>query len=169
MLTYERSGSLEIVGYSDSDFAGCLDTDRSTSGYVFKFAGGAISWSSSKQTVMTSFTMYAEFVACYETVGQAMWLKKFVPGLRVIDNIERPLKLYCDNEPAVLYIHNNKKTKAAKHINIRFYVVKEKIQDQTISLEHISIKKMIADPLTKGLPPSVFREHLADMGLRESL
>jgi hypothetical protein len=42
-------------------------------------------------------------------------------------------------------------------------------QDQTISLEHISTKKMIADPLTKGLPPSVFREHLADMGLRESL
>jgi hypothetical protein len=63
----------------------------------------------------------------------------------------------------------NKKTKAVKHINIRFYVVKEKIQGQTISLGHISTKKMIADPLTKGLPPSVFREHLADMGLRERL
>jgi hypothetical protein len=89
--------------------------------------------------------------------------------LRVIDNIKRPLKLYCDNEPAVLYAHNNKKTKAAKHINIRFYVVKEKIQDQTISLEHISTKKIIADPLTNGLPPSVLRKHLAAMGLRESI
>jgi hypothetical protein len=55
-----------------------------------------------------------------------------VSGLRVIDSIERPLKLYCDNEPAILYIHNNKKTKAVKHINIRFYIVKEKIQDQTM-------------------------------------
>ncbi len=98
-----------------------------------------------------------------------MWLKKFVPGLRVVDIIERPLKLYRDNEPAVFYAHNNKKTNAAKQINIRFYVVKEKIQDQTISLEHISTKKMITDPLTKGLPPSVFREHLAGMGLRKSL
>jgi hypothetical protein len=169
MITYERSDSLEIVGYSDSDFVGYLDTDRSTLGYVFKLAGGAISWSSSKQTVMTSSTMYADFVACYEVVGQAMWLKKFVPGLRVVDSIERPLKLYCDNELAVLYVHNNKKTNAAKNINTRFYVVKEKIQYQTISLEHISTKKMIADPLTKGLPPSVFREHLADMGLRERL
>jgi hypothetical protein len=169
MLTYERSDSLEIVGYSDLDFAGCLDTDRSTSGYVFKLVGGVISWSSSKQTVMTSSMMYAEFVACYEAVGQAIWLKKFVPGLKVVDSIERLLKLYCDNEPAVLYAHNNKKTKAVKHINIRFYVVKEKIQDQTISLEHISTKKMIADPLTKYLPPSVFREHLASMVLRESL
>jgi hypothetical protein len=69
MLTYERSDSLEIVGYSDSDFVGCLDTDRSTSGYVFKLAGGAISWSSSKQTVMTSFMIYTEFVACYEALG----------------------------------------------------------------------------------------------------
>jgi hypothetical protein len=169
LLTYERSCSLEIVGYSDSDFVGCLDTDRSTLGYVFKLAGGAISWSSSNQTVMTSSTMYAKFIAHYEDVGQAMWLKKFVLGQRVVDNIERPLKLYCDNEPAILYAHNNNKTKAAKHNNIRFYVVKEKIQDQTISLEHISTKKMIADPLTKGLPPNVFREHLASIGLREML
>jgi hypothetical protein len=52
-----------------------------------------------------------------------------VPGLKVVDNVERPLKLYCDNEPTILYAHNNKKIKAAKHINIRFYVVKEKIQE----------------------------------------
>jgi hypothetical protein len=129
MLTYERSDSLKIVRYSDLDFVGCLDTDRSTLGYIFKLAGGAISWSSSKQTIITSSMMYAEFVACYEAVGQTMWLNKFVPDLKVVDNIERPLKLYCDNEPAVLYAHNNKKTKAVKHINIRFYVVKEKIQD----------------------------------------
>jgi hypothetical protein len=98
-----------------------------------------------------------------------MWLKKFVSDLRVLDSIERPLKLYCDNEPAILYAHNNKKIKADKHINIRFYAVKEKIQDQTISLEHISTKKIIVDPLSKGLPPSVFREYLVSMGLRESL
>jgi hypothetical protein len=98
-----------------------------------------------------------------------MWLKKFMPILRVVYIIERLLQLYCDNEPALLYAHNNKKTKAAKHINIRFYVVKKKIQDQTISLEHISTKKIIMDPLTNGLPPSVFREHLVDMGLRKRL
>jgi hypothetical protein len=50
-----------------------------------------------------------------------------VSDLRVVDSIERQLKLYRDNEPAILYAHNNKKTKAVKHINIRFYVVKEKI------------------------------------------
>jgi hypothetical protein len=47
----------------------------------------------------------------------------------VIDSIEIALKLYCDNELAVLYAHNNKKMKAVKHINISFYIIKEKIQD----------------------------------------
>jgi hypothetical protein len=47
--------------------------------------------------------------------------------------------------------------------------VKDKVRDQIINLEHISTGKMLADPLTKGLPPNVFREHIAGMGLRESL
>jgi hypothetical protein len=125
MLTYRRSDTLEIVVYSDSNFAGCKDIAKSTSGYVFLLTGGAISWKSSKQTVTTSSTMYAKFIACYEAMGQAIWLKNFVPGLRVVDSIERPLKLYCDNEPAIFYTHNNKSSDAAKHIKIKFYVVKE--------------------------------------------
>jgi hypothetical protein len=169
MLTYKRSDTLEIVGYSNLDFVGCKDTEKSMSAYVFLLAGGAISWKSSKQTIITSSTMFAKFVACYEATGQAMWLKKFIPGLRVVDNIEIPLKLYCDNEPAIFYAHNNNSSDAAKHINIKFYGVKVCIEDQTISLEHISTKKMLADLFTKGLPPNVFSEHMAGMGLRENL
>jgi hypothetical protein len=63
-----------------------------------------------------------------------MWLKKLVLSLRVVDIIERPLKLYYDNESTVLYAHNNKKIKAVKHINIRFYVVKEKFRIRLLVL-----------------------------------
>ena len=113
--------------------------------------------------------MYAEFVACYEATGQVNQLKKFMPRLKVVDDIHRPLKLYRDNEPTVCYAHNNKSSGAAKHINIKFYVMKDKVWDHSISLEHVSTKKMLADPLTKALPPKVFREHLASMCLWESL
>jgi hypothetical protein len=68
MMTYRRTDSLQIVGYTDSDYA--RDDRKSTSGYVFTLAGGAISWKSSKQTVTTSSTEYAEFVACFEASGQ---------------------------------------------------------------------------------------------------
>ena len=89
--------------------------------------------------------------------------------MKVVDDIYRPLKLYCDNNPALQYTHNNKSSGAAKHIDIKYYVVKDKVRDQVISLEHISTIKMLVDLLTKGLPPNVFREHAAGMGLRESL
>jgi hypothetical protein len=56
-----------------------------------------------------------------------------------------------------------------KHINIKYYIVKEKIKDHTISLEHISIKQMLASPFTEGLLPNVFKEDVAGMGLRESI
>ena len=82
--------------------------------------------------------MYAEFVACYEAMGQVNWLKKFIPGLKAVDDIYRPLKLYCDNNPTVQYAHNNKSSGAAKHIDIKYYVVKDKVRDQVINLEHIS-------------------------------
>jgi len=132
-------------------------------------AGGAISWKSAMQSVITLSTMYAEFIACFEATGQAMWLKKLVPGLRVIDSIERPLKIYCDNEPAVFYSYNNKSSAAAKHIELNYYVVKEKVRNHTIENIHKSTKEMLVDPLTKGLSPDVFSKHVASMGLRESL
>ena len=102
--------------------------------------------------------MYAEFVACHEAMGQMNWLKKLIPGLKVVDDIYRPLKLYCDNNPAVQYAHNISQVVLSNTLT-EYYVVKDKVRDQVISLEHISTEKMLADPLTKGLPPNVFREH----------
>ncbi|KAL6339994.1 hypothetical protein AAG906_038829 [Vitis piasezkii] len=63
----------EIVGYSDSDFAGCLDR-RSTSGYIFMLAGGAVSWKSVKQTLIASSTVEIEFIACYKASNHGIWL-----------------------------------------------------------------------------------------------
>jgi len=161
MLTYTRSDSLEIKGYADADYAGDIDDRKSITGYVFTLAGGVVSWRSSKQSITASCTMYAEFIDCNEALGQALWFKKFVPGLKVVDIIQRSLNMYCDKQAAVFYAHNNKSSNASKPIEVKYYVVKDRIQDRTISLEHIGTKNMLADPLTKGLPPNVFKEHLA--------
>lgn len=77
----------------------------------------------------------------------------------------RPLKLYCDNKSAVLYSNNNRSSTKSKHIDIKFLVVKERVQSGQISIEHIGTNSMIADPLTKKLPPKVFHEHTAQMGV----
>ena len=80
MMSYRKAESLQIVGYSDSDFA--KDNTKLTSGYMFTLAVGAISWKSSKQTTTAGSTMYAEFIACHEATGQVNWLMKFIPGFK---------------------------------------------------------------------------------------
>ena len=78
MLMYKRLDHLEVIGYSDSDYAGCVDTRKSTFGYIFLLAGAAVSWKSAKQSVIATSTMEAEFVACFEATIQALWLRNFV-------------------------------------------------------------------------------------------
>ncbi|KAM6566369.1 hypothetical protein CsatA_025497 [Cannabis sativa] len=72
MLTYRRAGTLDIVGFSDVDYARCMDVNKSTSGYIFMMAGGAVSWKSVKQTLTASSTMEAKDMACYEATCQVI-------------------------------------------------------------------------------------------------
>jgi hypothetical protein len=165
MLTYRKSDQLEIIGYSDSDFVGCQDSYKSMSGYIFLLVGGAISWRSAKQTLIASCTMTAEFMACYEASNHEIWLHNFVTRLHILDNVERPLKLFCNNNSAVLYSNNNRSLSKSKHIDIKFFVVKERVQNGQISIKFIGTNFMIVDPFTQGLPPKVFHKHTARMGI----
>ena len=92
-------------------------------------------------------------------------LRNFITGLRILSSIERPLKLYCDNKSTVLYSNNNRSSSRSRYIDIKFLVVKERVQSGQISIEHIGTNSMIADPLTKGLTPKVFHEHTASMSV----
>ena len=164
-LMYRRTSNLEVVGYSDSDFAGCVDSRKSTSGYIFILAGGAISWRSVKQTMTATSTMEAEFISCFEATSHGVWLKSFISGLRVMDSISRPLSIYCDNSAAVFMAKNNKSGSRSKHIDIKYLAIRERVKEKKVVIEHISTELMIADPLTKGMPPLKFKDHVMNMGL----
>ena len=102
----KRLDYLEVIGYSDSDFAGCVDSRKSTSGYIFMLAGGAISWRSAKQTLGTTSTMEAEFVSCFKATSHGVWLKSFISEISIVNSISKPLRLYCDNSGAVFMAKN---------------------------------------------------------------
>jgi len=72
MLTYRRSNHLEVIGYSYSDYAGFVDTRKSTFSYLFLLVGGEISWTSEKQSTIVASTMEVEFVACFEVTVQRL-------------------------------------------------------------------------------------------------
>ena len=73
--------------------------------------------------------MAVEFIACYEASNHGIWLRNLATGLRVVKEIERPLKIYCDNNSAVLDYNNNRSSSKSKHIDIKFLVVKERVQN----------------------------------------
>ena len=83
MPTYKRFDHFEVIGYSDSDHTGCVDTKKSTFGYLFMVAGGAISWKSAKQSVIATCTMKAEFVVCFEAIVHGLWLRTLFQGLEL--------------------------------------------------------------------------------------
>lgn len=83
----------------------------------------------------------------------------------IVRKIEKPLKLYCDDNSAVLYSNNNRSSTKLKYIDIKYIVVKERVQSGQVSLEQIRTDLMIVDPLTKGLPPKVFRKHTTYVGI----
>ncbi|WKA04846.1 hypothetical protein VitviT2T_022845 [Vitis vinifera] len=164
-LTYQRTNILDVVGFRDADFAGCIDDKKSTTGYIFVMVRGAISWKSVKQTLTASSTMEGEYVACYEACCHAIWMWNFISTLGVVDSISRPLKLFYDNSTAIAFSKNTMSTSRSKHIDVKFYFVKEKVAESLTDIEHMSTKGMLADPLTKGLPIVVFHEHISQMGL----
>ncbi|GKA49096.1 DNA polymerase zeta catalytic subunit-like protein [Tanacetum coccineum] len=66
-----------IEGYSDANWISDIKDSRSTSGYVFTLGGAAISWKSSKQTVIAKSTMESEFIALDKCEKEAEWLRQF--------------------------------------------------------------------------------------------
>ena len=162
---YIRTSNLEVVSYSDSDFVGCVDSCKSTSGYIFIFVDGAISWKSVKQTLTATSTMEAEFISCFEAISHGVWLKSFIFELRIMDSISRPLSIYCDNSVAVFMAKNNKSGSWNKYIDIKYLTIRERVKEKKVVIEHISTELMIADPLTTGMPPLKFKDHVVNMGV----
>ena len=106
-------------------------------------------------------------MACFEATNQALWLRNFISGLKIVDNIDRPLRIYCDNSAAVFLSKNDKYSKGTKHMDIKYLSVKEEVLKQRVFIEHIGTEMIIADPLTKGLPPKTFVGHVGQMGLMD--
>jgi len=132
-------------------------------------AGGPISWRSHKQQLTTTSTMMAEYVAVYNATCHGMLLRNLIGGLKVVNSISRPLKIYCDNSAAVSFSNNNSSSGAGLYLDTKFLFVRERVEENNLCIEYISTHDMLADPMTKGLPSKVYQELVAKMGFTRDL
>jgi hypothetical protein len=134
--------------YSDSDFGGCTETGRSTSGVVMTHAGGIISWLSQRQPTVATSTTEAEIIAASEAVKEIIWLMRLFRSLNVVLSV--PVS-QVDNCAAVRLAQNPEFHRRTKHIDLKNLFIREKVCDGTINVAQISTSDQVADIMTKPL------------------
>lgn len=138
-----------LEGYTDADMAGDLDCRKSTSGFVFTFAGGAVSWQSKLQKCVALSTIEAEYIAIAEAGKEMLWLKRF---LHELGQEQTQYVVYCDSQSALDLSKNAMYHSRTKHINIRYHWIREVMEKQLMKLEKIHTDNNPADMLTKVVP-----------------
>jgi hypothetical protein len=80
-IFYKKNENKQLIAYTDSDYAGDLTDRKSTSSYVFMLSGGAVSWSSKKQLIVTLSITEAEFMTAAACACQAVWMRRILEKL----------------------------------------------------------------------------------------
>ena len=107
-----------LEGYTDADMASDLDGKKSTSGFLFSFAGGAVSWQSKLQKCVTLSTTDVEYIAATEAGKKMLWMKRFLQylGFKQDENV-----VYCDSQSALDLSKNSMYHSRKKHIDVRYH------------------------------------------------
>nr|AFP55578.1 copia-type polyprotein [Rosa rugosa] len=161
---YRRGVDDELVGYTDSDYAGDMDGKRSTSGFVFMLSGGAVSWSSRKQHVVTLSTTEAEYVAAAGCACQSVWMRRVLNKLGYSQC--KCVTMFCDNSSTIKLSKNPVFHGRSKHIDVRFHFLRDLTKDGVVELKFYGSKEQIADILTKPLKMERFEKLRELLGVK---
>ena len=164
MLCYQGS-DLRLRGYSDADWANDPNDRKSTSGFVFMFGGGAISWSNKKHDYVALSTMEAEYISSCATTKEAVWLKRFLQTLGVVISASKPVKLLCDNMATISFAKDPKFHDRTKYVDIKYHFVRTMTERKDVKFSYIPTREMLADPMTKPIIRDLFFTHVRSMGL----
>jgi len=166
-LIFKKNFDFEhiFVGYVDSDWGGNENDRKSTTGYLFKmFNSNLICWNTKRQNSVAASSTEAEYMALFEAVREALWLKSLLESVSI--KLDRPIKIFEDNQGCISIASNPTCHNRSKHIDIKYHFTREQIENNTISIEYISSENQLADIFTKPLPSGRFKELRNKMGLQ---
>lgn len=162
-LTYGPNQNLELTGYTDAD--GSMQEDRKAiSGNAFLINGGAVSWFSKSQEIISLSTTESEYIAATHAAKEAIWLRQLLSQL--FGPIGNPTVIFSDNQAAISLTKNRQFHARTKHIDVRFHFLRWMCENGTIKLIYCPTGDMIADALTKPLPSFKVKHFAHELGLR---
>ena len=129
-------GILSKTAMPDADWAGSKADKRSTSGFVFSFGSGAISWSSKKQPTVSLSSTEAEYRGAAVAGCEAVWLKRILMDLGV--PIKDMTPLFCDNMSNIYLAQNPVFHARTKHIEVNYHFIRERVMNGDVDFQHIS-------------------------------
>ncbi|WJZ95257.1 hypothetical protein VitviT2T_014041 [Vitis vinifera] len=164
-LHYTRYPAV-LEGYSDANWISNVKDSKSHSGYVFTLGGAAVSWKSSKQTVIARSTMESEFIALDKCGEEAEWLRHFLEDIPRWSKPVPPICIHCDSQSAIGRAQSNMYNGKSRHIRRRHNTIRQLLSTGVIFVDYVKSKDNIADPLTKGLNRELVEKSSRGMGLK---
>nr|GEZ18240.1 retrovirus-related Pol polyprotein from transposon TNT 1-94 [Tanacetum cinerariifolium] len=123
-LHYDRH-PVVIEGYGDSNWISDIMDSRSTSGYVFTLGGAAISWKSSKQTVIAKSTMESEFIALDKCGEEGEWLRQFVEDVPRWPKPITAISIHYDSQSEIGTARSTMYNGKSRHIRRRHNSIRQ--------------------------------------------
>jgi hypothetical protein len=150
--------------YCDTDWAGDLETRRSTTGYCIFLADAIVSWCSRRQKVVVLSSTEAEYIAMTESARQLVWIRNLFKEIG--HEIKHPLPLNCDNQGAMFLAENPAQEGRSKHIAIKYHYIREAVQEhKQLELFYVPTQDQRADIFTKNVTFDKFRLGCLRLGL----
>lgn len=163
-----NSSPLEV--FVDADWAGDAKDRKSTTGYLFQYAGGMVSWCSRKQDNVTLSSTEAEYVALAESCKELNWILRLFDDLGIPTKL--PIKIHEDNQSCIKQIGAASVNRKSKHVETKHHFVRQLKQEGVIDPQYLPTEEMIADMMTKPLQNiklSRFRQAAGIRSLRRSV
>uniref|UniRef100_A0A3Q7XZQ9 Uncharacterized protein LOC113786557 n=1 Tax=Cicer arietinum TaxID=3827 RepID=A0A3Q7XZQ9_CICAR len=160
-LWYPKGSICSLVGYSDSDYAGCKTDRKSTSGTCHVLGNALVSWSCKKQACVALSTAEAEYIAAGSCCAQILWLKQQLHDYGVDLGC---IPLRCDNTSAINISKNPIMHSRTKHIDIRHHFLRDHVLKGNVEVTFVDTHNQLADIFTKPLPKDSFYKIRRELG-----
>jgi hypothetical protein len=153
---------LDLVGFSNADFAGCWIDQKNTSNTCHFLISSLVCWSAHKQSSVAQSTTKVEYVAATSCCSQILWI---VHTMRDYGVTYKSIPIMCDSSSAICLTQNPVFHGRVKHKKVRHHFLRNHVEKGDIEMKYIDTERQMADIFTKPLDVTHFASLWGQLGV----